>query len=193
MNESESQYKQFLDFQAYVKKQQSSIQDCVDNKTSEPNTSSKLSSSKVPKKRKILLLSHVLVEWVTVDQGDLTILTVNSVLGISPEKIIENSVYNVKFTDKSNGGVYEAKVLAIGTREECASILEIKIKSPRTQKESHKNKSIDNTDATINSLNEKIIELQAIIDRKNNDLEEASRAKKECITKYDLLLNSFSK
>ena len=85
MNESESQYKQFLDFQEYIKKQQSSVQTCVD-KTSEPNTSSKLSSSKVPKKRKISLLTHALVEWVTVDPGDLTILPVNMVYNTTVAK-----------------------------------------------------------------------------------------------------------
>lgn len=207
MNESESQYKQFLYFQEFIKKQQISNQTCVDNNPSEPiNTSSKLSAYKVPKKRKISLHTHVLIEWVTKDPEDLTILPINMVLGLGPEKQIENSVYNnIKFTGKSNGGVY--KVLAIGTREECSNIQEIKIKSHRTQKESiflnklnKLDNPVNNTDATIKALSvqvieqkEKIIELQAIIDSKNNDLDEATRMTKETVTKYDLLMNSFSK
>ena len=199
MNESESQYKQFLYFQEFIKKQQISNQTCVDNNPSEPiNTSSKLSAYKVPKKRKISLHTHVLIERVTKDPEDLTIFFL--------EKQIENSVYNnIKFTGKSNGGVY--KVLAIGTREECSNIQEIKIKSHRTQKESiflnklnKLDNPVNNTDATIKALSvqvieqkEKIIELQAIIDSKNNDLDEATRMTKETVTKYDLLMNSFSK
>ena len=43
------------------------------------------------------------------------------VLDVSVEKIIENSIYNLKFTNRSNGGV---------------NILEIKIRTKRSQKES---------------------------------------------------------
>lgn len=205
MSECDSQYKQFLEFQEFIKKQQLVNQTCSHKKDSDSISSSKLSPTKIPKKRKISSLTHVLVEWINVDPGDLTVLTVNMVLDVSAEKILENSIYNVKFTDKSNGGVYEAKVLAIGTREECVNILEIKIKTKRSQKESldkinDKSNPMNNTAETVNSLNiqlvghkAKIIELQAIIDKKNSELEEAAQLTTENVNKYDLLMNSFGK
>lgn len=83
------------------------------------------------KKRKvnnISVASHVLVKWACIDAGKMSILPINMVTNVPSDKIVENNNYMVKFTAKNNSGVYEATVMAVGSKEECLKIQELNIK-----------------------------------------------------------------
>ena len=46
----------------------------------------------------------------------------NQITKEEPYNVVERGVYLVKFSYKSKGGPYEAKVLAIGTKDQCNKI-----------------------------------------------------------------------
>jgi len=205
---------EIIEYLLSVVKKPSANKDSNETSAKIPTTS----SLTVTRKRKINPNhTHVLVEWIEVDTGKMSILPIGHVTNTEPERIIEEDNYKVKFSGKANSGVFEAKVLAIGSREDCLKIQELKLKKKQSENEKCSNKSLieksfkssqnkDYQDDMFKikesfkklkeenvKLKENNVQLQVTIDGKNDVIMELQLEAKNDKEKFDHLSKSFSK
>jgi hypothetical protein len=169
----------------------------IDLKNSTMNVSKTCLTDNTKKTSSIVCSNtHVLVKWLEIDCGKTTVCHINQITNEEPNKIVERGVYLVRFSNKSKGGPYKAKVLAIGSKDQCTKIQTLfsngsksKIKTKICNEKPIKITDTDKMDSGKN----KNSELQAVVDRKNIELENLKRDYELLDEKYNTLYQSLSK
>ena len=154
-----------------------------------------MTNNKRKKSSIVISNTYVLVKWLEIDSGKTTVCHINHITNEEPNNVVERGVYLVKFSNKSKGGPYEAKVLAIGTKDQCNKIQALNSKGSKSEKiiKSLNDKTVKKTTNDTEFINKKYSELQAVIDCKNIELENSKREYQLMEEKFNNIYNSFSK